>query len=130
MKSLSSFLMMTVLAGAVFMVSGCVAYPDHQGRYDRSYGPPPHTARHGYRQSYNGHDVRYDARLGVYLVVGRPDYYYLDNNYYRYDRNRWYYSQNLNDGWRDYDVRRLPPGLSKKYAKRDRNRDRNRNRNH
>jgi hypothetical protein len=123
MKSLSSFLVMTALAGAVFMVSGCATYPDH--RYDSNYGPPPRTANHGYHQPYNGHEVRYDARLGVYLVVGMPDYYYLDNHYYRYDRNRWYYSQNLNDGWRDYDERRLPPGLSQKYARRDNNWNRN-----
>ena len=130
MESLSKFLLMTVLTGALLMASGCAVYPDNYGRNDRNYGPPPHTAKHGYRQPYGGYEVRYDAHLGVYLVVGMPDYYYLDDQYYRYDRSRnhWYYSHDLDKGWRDYDERRLPPGLAKKYARRDKHRDRNRDR--
>jgi hypothetical protein len=125
MKSLSKFLGMTALTGALLMAAGCVAYPNDYARNDRNYGPPPHTARHGYRQPYNGHEVRYDARLGVYLVVGMPNYFYLDNQYYRYDRNRWYYSQDVNTGWRDYDERKLPSGLAKKYTRKDQRQNRN-----
>ena len=43
-----------------------------------------------------------DGNLGVYIVVGLQDYYYYDNNYYRYDRDRWYYSNELDRNWRDY----------------------------
>ncbi len=129
MKSLSKFLGMTALTGALLMTAGCVAYPDNHRGYQRDYGPPPHTAKHGYRQPYNGHEVRYDSHLGVYLVVGMPNYYYLDNQYYRYDNNRWYYSQNVNKGWRDYDERRLPPGLQKKYANKNHDR-KNKDRDH
>ncbi len=128
MNGLSKFLPMTLLTGAMLMAAGCAVYPEGQGGYYDNSGPPPHSARNGYQRPYGGHDVRYDARLGVYLVVGMPDYYYLDNYYYRYDRHRnnWYYSQNLKRDWRNYDERRLPPGLAKKYARRDEPRYRNR----
>jgi hypothetical protein len=124
MKGLSKFLGMTAMTGALLLAAGCVVYPHGNAGNDRNYGPPPHAAKHGYRQPYNGHEVRYDAHLGVYLVVGMPNYYYLDNQYYRYDQNRWYYSQDVNKGWRDYDERRLPPGLAKKYAHEDQHHDR------
>ena len=132
MKGLSKILVTTVLTGAILMASGCAVYPDEQGGYGRNYGPPPRTANDGYQQSYGGHNVRYDSHLGVYLVVGMPDYYYQNNQYYRYDRNRnrWYHSRDLNKGWRNYDERKLPPGLAKKYSKRDGNHDRNRDRDH
>jgi len=57
-----------------------------------------------------------DGNLGVYIVVGLQDYYYYDNNYYRYDRDRWYYSNELDRNWRDYNESKLPPGLAKKYG--------------
>lgn len=116
MKDLNKFLRMTVFTGAFLMAAGCIAPHHDQRGNDRYNHPPPHSANNGYRQEYNGHEVRYDARLGVYKVVGMRNHYYLDNQYYRYDRNRWYYSQNVNEGWRDFDERRLPPGLAKKYS--------------
>jgi len=130
MKNLSKFVGMTALTAVLLVAAGCAVYPDNHGENLRDYGPPPHTAKHGYRQPYNGREVRYDAHLGVYLVVGMPDYYYLDNKYYRYDRNRWYYSQDVNQGWHDYDGRRLPLGLQKKYARNDQHDDRKNNNRH
>jgi len=112
-------LVKTALVSALLTATGCAVYPDNHGRNDGNYGPPPHSAKHGYQQSYGGHEVRYDANLRVYLVGDMPNYNYLDNQYYRYNQNRWYYSQDLNRDWRDYDERNLPSGLANKYAKND-----------
>ena len=87
---------------------------------NRGYGPPPHAPAHGYRQHYNDHDFVYDSNLGVYLVVGYPDYYYLDNSYYRHSNDGWYYSQRADRDWQAYNQDRLPPGLAKKYHDNDR----------
>lgn len=127
MKGLNKFLGMSVLTGSLLMTASCVTSPNDYGRNDRNHHPPPHSANNGYRQKYNGHEVRYDAHLGVYKVVGKRNYYYLDNQYYRYDRKRWYSSQHVDRGWRDYDERRLPPGLAKKYARKDKHHDRKHN---
>jgi len=113
MQGLIKFSIMAVMISAVLVISGCVVYPAHSSA---GYGPPPHAPAHGYRYNYQGHDVVYDSNLGVYIVVGLQDYYFYDNNYYRYSNNRWYYSRDLDRDWRDYDDKRLPPGLAKRYG--------------
>ena len=99
-----ALLVATLICGAS-LAAACVSYPSHHHGYGYGY------ASYGYR-----HDLRYDNSLGVYVVVGRPHYYYHNHNYYRYDRGHWYSSRQLDGGWRDYDQRKLPRGLSKKYG--------------
>ena len=113
MKNLSRILISGVIISAFLMVSGCAVYP---ARYNEGNGPPQNAPAHGYRYKQQGHDLVYDSNLGVYVVVGLPDYYYFNNNYYRYNQNRWYYSKDLNRDWRDYKDSKLPPGLAKKYG--------------
>lgn len=116
MKGLHKFPIMAVILSAVLVVSGCVVYPANT---DAGYGPASRAPAHGYRYNHQGHDVVYDSSLGVYVVVGMQDYYLYDNNYYKYDHDRWYYSRDIDRGWRDYNENRLPPGLAKKYARRN-----------
>ncbi len=123
MKNSGNALLLTAMVGAVVAVTGCVAYPAHRGGV---YAPPPYAPADGYHQAYYGHDLRYDVNLGVYLVVDRPNHYYYHDNYYRYDAGRWYYSHDLNDRWRTYDERKLPPGLAKKYGHDNRGKGRKR----
>ena len=124
MKRLSKILLTMAMVCAVLAASGCVAYPAHRGAV---YPPPPRAPAPGYHQEYRGHDLRYDANLGVYVILDMPNHYFYHDNYYRYHRGRWYYSHDLKEHWRTYDERRLPPGLARKYHhdkdERDRNRD-------
>lgn len=116
MKGLCKFSIMAVMISAVLVVSGCVVYPAHNGA---GYGPPPHAPAHGYRHKYQGHDVIYDSNLGVYAVVGWQNYYFYDNNYYKRDNDRWYYSRDLDRDWREYKEDKLPPGLARQYGHRN-----------
>ena len=111
----------------IFLVSGCAVYPAQY--HDGGYGPPPHAPANGYRYKYQGHDFVYDANLGVYLVVGYADYYFLDNYYYRYRNNGWYSSRYFDRDWKQYKKDKLPPGLVRKYRDQGRN-DHNRGRDH
>ena len=97
----------------ILTVAGCVAYPAPRGEV---YGPPPHAPAPGYHQVYRGHDLRFDANLGVYVVVDLPNHYFFNDRYYRFHRGYWYYSRDLNGKWRHYKGRKLPPGLAKKYG--------------
>jgi len=121
MKNLKPILANLLVASVVTM-TGCAVYPVQQAQQDnRGYGPPPHAPAHGYRQHYNDQDLVYDSGLGVYLVVGYPDYYFLDNSYYRHSNDGWYYSQRADRDWQAYNQDRLPPGLAKKYRGKDNN---------
>ena len=116
MKHLKISLGAMFLASALAM-SGCVVYPAHP--HDPGYGPPPHAPAHGYRYKYHDHDLIYDAGLGVYVVIGVTDYFFLDNYYYHHRHDGWYYSRDFDRDWRQYKDNRLPPGLAKKYHDRD-----------
>ena len=98
--------MTAVVLSAVVLLAGCVESPDYD---DSNYYEGSE-----YRQ-YNGHDVRYDPRLGVYLVVGSPDHYYWHNHFYRYQNDRWWYSRTGERNWHRYRGHSLPRGLTGKY---------------
>jgi len=57
----------------------------------------------------------YDANLGVYVVQGPPDLFYLGGWYYRLGSNGWEISRSLAGAWSSIEVRLLPPGL-RRYA--------------
>lgn len=113
------------ILGVMLFASGCAVYPAHH--HDRGYGPPPHAPAHGYRAKYDNHDLIYDSHLGVYLVVGLPDYYFYDGHFYRHEHDGWYYSKRFDRDWDRYNERKLPPGLAKKYHDHGDDRDRGRN---
>lgn len=80
----------------------------HQHDHGYRNGPPPHAPAHGYRHKHHGHDLVYDSRLGVYIVVGIPEHYYFDGHYYRYNQDHWYISKDLDRGWKSYREKDLP----------------------
>ena len=102
-------------------MTGCAVYPAHN--HDYGYGPPPHAPANGYRYRYYDHDLVYDANIGVWVVIGFSDYYFLDNYYYRHRPDGWYYSRNFDRDWAPYRVDKLPPGLARKYHDKDRDHD-------
>ena len=104
------------LAAAALAAAACVAPPARRGP---EYAPPPRSPAPGYHQLYRGHDIRYDANLGVYVVLDLPNHYFYNDHYYRFHSGHWYYSRDLDEHWRRYDERKLPPGLAKKYRRED-----------
>ncbi len=114
------------------LTSGCVADFGHVGGrhhgagqgHDRhgsgrGHGPPAHARAHGDRhhQGVNRVELSFDSGLGVYLVVGRPHYYFLDGHYLRLEGGHWLISTHLDVPWRTHDVQELPPGLRAKHGK-------------
>jgi hypothetical protein len=71
--------------------------------------PPVHGSRYRVEEI----EVIYDQPLRAYTVVGRDDYYYVDNRFYRYDRGRWEYSPNMNRDarWVSIREREVPESL-------------------
>ena len=99
--------MLSIGIGAA--AAACVYDP-----YPDDGGPPRNAPAHGpsYRHP-DGVDLSYDQGLGVYVVVGRPNYYYWDRQYFRYYGDRWQRSARLEGRWSDSDIRSLPPGLQR-----------------
>jgi hypothetical protein len=89
-------------------------YPYRSTRY-YPYTSNYYPYRDGY--SYYRPDLRYDNRLGVYVVVGMPDHFYYDDRYYLYRDNRWYSSTNLDGDWRYRSYRNVPRGLVREYGR-------------
>lgn len=107
---LCELLLAAVLASGA---GGCVMVPAHT--HDPGYGPPPHAPAHGYRAKYHEHELVFDAGLGVYVVVGLPEVYFLDGVYLRYGDGHWHHSKHADRDWEPHDDRKLPPGLAKKH---------------
>src|SRR5262249_38902522 len=81
-------------------------------------GPPPHAPAYGYRrkqQVENGPDLelQFDSGLGVYVVVGIPDLYFLDGRYFRFADSGWQISVHHDSGWTIAAQNDVPSGLWK-----------------
>ena len=94
--------------------------PDH-GEAHRGHGPPPHAPAHGYRHKHHAHggdvELVFDSGLGVYVVVGWPDYYWHSDHYYRWNDGGWMISARLDGGWATCSDSNVPGGLNKKHGK-------------
>jgi hypothetical protein len=77
-------------------------------------GPPPHAPAHGYRHKHpDGEKLVYKSDIGVYVVVGYPDYYFHKNKYYRSNKGSWEVSFNIKRDWAPVSDKKLPSGLRK-----------------
>ena len=78
-------------------------------------GPPPHAPAHGYRhRNGGGEELVYKSDIGVYVVVGYPDYYYYKDKFYRLNEGSWEVSLNIRSDWAPVSRKKLPPGLRNK----------------
>jgi hypothetical protein len=92
------------LLGALLLAPACVVV---EGRGDRpprggmhEPGPPPHAPAHGYRHKHRNRDLVYDANIGVYVVVGLPDVWFVDGSYFRWYGERWEMGVSVDGPWR------------------------------
>ncbi|MBI2380278.1 MAG: hypothetical protein HYV16_05960 [Gammaproteobacteria bacterium] len=112
-------LLLPLLAAA--LLPGCVVLDDGPRRgHGYGYGPPAHAPAHGYRRQHRGHDMEYDGGLGVYLVIGRPGYYWWDDHYWRLIDGHWHWSVDLYSPWRVVEIDRVPRHLYRRYPDRGR----------
>lgn len=77
----------------------------------RAPGPPPHAPAHGYRHKHRGHDLAFDSRLGVYVVVGLPDLWFFDGSYFRWVGDRWEIGVDVSGPWRATRIEAVPVKL-------------------
>lgn len=54
---------------------------------------------HGQRYRVQNVDIIYSEPMRAYTVVDHNDHYYVNGNFYRYDRNGWYYAPNMHGDW-------------------------------
>jgi hypothetical protein len=77
----------------------------------RGHGPPPHAPAHGYRAKVRGYDLEFDARRGVYLVIGLPGVYWQGGWFFRLHRDRWVRAGDGQGPWHDARWGDVPIGL-------------------
>ncbi len=107
---------------ALMALPGCVSHHlQHTRRAPgavvvRKPGPPPHAPAHGYRHKHGHHGVElvFDSQLGVYMVVGWDDVFFLGDHFYRIVDGGWQISARLDGGWAHMHPAKLPRGLGKK----------------
>lgn len=91
-------------------------------REGNGQGPPPWAPAHGYRRKHQRAylhrestvDMVFDSGLGVYVVVGLPNYYFWDGFYLRLDSGRWVQATYLDSKWEPCRAESVPGGLRAK----------------
>lgn len=86
---------------------------------DPGHGPPPWAPAHGYRhkqyRAYQSHEgsveLVFDGELGVYAVVGFPNYYWWNGSYLRISGDQWMTAVYLDAAWAPCPVDRVPSRL-------------------
>jgi hypothetical protein len=97
--------------------TGCVHHHHHHPqKVVRAPGPPAHAPAHGHRRHHGGPELVYDSQLGVHVVVGRPDVFFHDGHFFRFEDGAWHVSVSLDGGWATARAGQVPPGLAKKYG--------------
>ena len=88
-------------------------------REGHGHGPPPWAPAHGYRHKHQPAyqsrsatvDLVFDTGLGVYAVVGLPNYYYFNGMYLRLNSGQWWQAQYLDASWAPCADDAVPSGL-------------------
>ena len=119
---------MTALLATLLLTSGCLldlGHGQHRGsghghfKQGPGHGPPAHARAHGrgHRHGSDHTDLTFDSSLGVYLVGGLPNHYFLDGHYLRLEKGQWLISVDLEGPWHPHAVKKLPPGLRAKHGR-------------
>ncbi len=74
-------------------------------------GPPPWAPAHGYRKKHHRHDLVFDAKIGVYVVVDLPGYYFYRDRFYKSVDGKWWTAAKITSGWTVVGAGGIPPGL-------------------
>jgi hypothetical protein len=108
-------ILIAMLAVVLLGLGGCVNVEKHEEHHARR-GPPPHAPAHGYRHQQHQVNMRYDAHLGVYVVIGHPDHYFSDGHYFRRAGSHWERCGNWKKGkWKSIELAMVPTPLARHY---------------
>lgn len=113
-------LIAALLISTGIAISACGSSVHHTQTADleineKHTGPPPHAPAHGYRHKHpDGRELVYKSEIGVYVVVGYPDYYFHKDKYYRLNDGSWEVSFNVKKDWAPVSDKKLPHGLRNK----------------
>ncbi|CAI3807604.1 hypothetical protein GLGCALEP_04743 [Pseudomonas sp. MM221] len=77
--------------------------PKPMPRTSASFAPPPGGASH------------WDPKLGVYVLEKKPNTFYRQRTYYRFD-NGWSWSLSPDGPWQDTDSSGVPGGLGRAFG--------------
>ena len=134
MRTVRSLGLLVAAAGSCSLLA-CVIVDDSSYRRgpshppvverDEGHGPPPWAPAHGYRRKHERAyqsrpdtvDLVFDSRIGVYVVVGIPNYYYWNGTYIRLNAGSWYRAPYLDGRWALCPDTELPGNLHSKSAK-------------
>ena len=94
---------------------GCIIIdpfgPAYNGR-GHAKGPPAHAPAFGLRKKQiQGYDLRLDERLGVFIVLGLTNTYFLDDNFFEFRDGRWFVAKNVKGPWKKAKKGRIPVAL-------------------
>ena len=103
------------MASSAILLSACTVVKVHEDGYEHN-GPPPHAPAHGYRHKHKKHDLEYNSDLGIYVVTGLAEHYFIDGIFYKRTKHGWYSSHDIDKGWKEYKKDHLPGKLHKKYS--------------
>ncbi len=109
-QTIRSAVLGALLAGSGSLLSGCISVTDPGYSHDPYAGnyPPAYPAP-GYRYAYpGGPNLYWDSGLGLYTVVGYPDYYWNDGYFYRWNGGYWARSHYWGRDWARCQPRYLP----------------------
>jgi hypothetical protein len=88
--------------------------------HPKQYADRHETPRHGHRRHYQEQELRFDARIGAYIIVNQPGIYFSDNHYLRLHRGAWQTANKLDGRWRVAERQEVPEKLTKaRHAKKD-----------
>ncbi|MFJ2980879.1 MULTISPECIES: hypothetical protein [unclassified Pseudomonas] len=80
------------------------AIPKPMPRTSASFAPPPGGASH------------WDPKLGVYVLEKKPNTFYRQRTYYRYENSGWSWSLSPDGPWQETDSSGVPGGLGRAFA--------------
>ena len=103
------------LALSAIASTACVVIDAPPRHAHHRHGPPPHAPAHGQRYKHHDHDLIFDGELGVYVVVGLRDVWFLDDHYFRISGDDWQVSVGTPDRWRVVAVSAVPVRLRAKH---------------
>jgi hypothetical protein len=100
-----------MLVAGLLTGTGCVHVHETKARG----GPPPHAPAHGYRHHHGPVDLRWDAHLGVYVVIGHPHHFFHDGRYYRRNAEQWERCAKWDGKWKRVARADVPGALAAHY---------------
>ncbi len=85
--------------------------PKVHGKHAKKERPPPWAPAHGYRRKHHKHDLVFDAKIGVYVVVDLLGHYFYRDRFYKRVDGQWWTAARITSGWTVVGADGIPPGL-------------------